>query len=32
VLNDVDVRNHGYYQSYYRYEPYEESKNGIEKS
>jgi polysaccharide biosynthesis transport protein len=28
VLNDVDVRHHGYYQSYYRYEPYEE---GIEK-
>jgi polysaccharide biosynthesis transport protein len=32
VLNDVDVRHNGYYQSYYRYGSYGESKGQIEKT
>jgi len=32
VLNDVDVRHNGYYQSYYRYGSYGESKGAIEKT
>ena len=32
VLNDVDVRHHGYYQSYYGYSSYAESTAQIEKT
>ena len=32
VLNDVDVRHNGYYQSYYRYGSYGEIKGQIEKN
>jgi succinoglycan biosynthesis transport protein ExoP len=32
VLNDVDVRHHGYYQSYYGYGSYGESTSQIEKT
>jgi len=32
VLNDVDVRHNGYYQSYYGYGSYGESKGQIEKN
>jgi succinoglycan biosynthesis transport protein ExoP len=32
VLNDVDVRHNGYYQSYYRYGSYGENKGEIEKT
>jgi capsular exopolysaccharide synthesis family protein len=32
VLNDVDVRHNGYYQSYYRYDAHEESNGRIEKN
>jgi capsular exopolysaccharide synthesis family protein len=32
VLNDIDVRHNGYYQSYYRYGSYGESKGQIEKT
>jgi Mrp family chromosome partitioning ATPase len=32
VLNDVDVRHHGYYQSYYGYSSYSEGNTLIGKS
>jgi hypothetical protein len=32
VLNDVDVRHNGYYQSYYRYDAPDESNGRIEKN